>query len=50
VREGRHDHMWISIFFVTSVPGGGEVMPLYGIWAGHTHIWERLNALGFRGA
>ena len=47
-REGRHDHIWISNFLVTSVPGGG-VMPLYGIWAGSTHIWGRRNAAGFLG-
>ena len=39
-REGRHDHIWISIFFlVTSVPGEGGVMPLYSIWAGSTLLW-----------
>ena len=30
--------MTIYEFFVTSVPGGGDVS-LYGIWAGSTHIW-----------
>ena len=44
-REGRHDHIWISNLFVTSVPVSG-VMPLYGIWAGSTYIWERRNATG----
>jgi hypothetical protein len=24
-------------------------MPIYGIWAGPTHIWERHNAIGFKG-
>ena len=33
-------------FFVTSVPGNG-VIPLYGKWAGSTHIWGRHNATGF---
>jgi hypothetical protein len=33
-------------FFVTSVLGGG-VVPLYGKWAGSTHIWGRHNATGF---
>jgi hypothetical protein len=32
--------------FVTSVPGC-RVMPLYGKWAGHTHIWERRRFLGY---
>jgi hypothetical protein len=44
-RERRYDHIWISIFFVTSVPGC-RVMPLYGKWAGHTHIRERHRFLG----
>ena len=26
------------------------VMPLYGKWAGSTHIWERHSATGFWGA
>jgi hypothetical protein len=45
-REGRHDHIWILIFLVTSVPGGG-VMPLYDIWAGSTHIGEAATPLVF---
>ena len=47
-REGRHDHIWISNFLVTSVPGGG-VMPLYGIWAGSAHIWVPPPRHGFFG-
>jgi hypothetical protein len=47
-REGRHDHIWISFFFVTSVPGC-RVMPLYDIWAGSILIWGRHNATGFGG-
>jgi hypothetical protein len=39
-REGRHDHIFRGV----------GLMPLYGIWTGHTHIWERLSALGFWGA
>ena len=34
-------------FFVTSVPGWA--MPLFGKWAGSTHIWARRNAAGFLG-
>jgi len=33
---------------VTSVLWGGDVS-FFRIWAGHTHIWERLSALGFWG-
>jgi hypothetical protein len=49
-REGRHDHIWISIFFlVTSVPGEGGVMPLYSIWAGSTLLWVPPPLHGFLG-
>ena len=37
-------------FCDVSSGGGGGGMPLYGIRAGHTHIWDRLSALGFWGA
>ena len=47
-REGRHDHIWISIFLWRQFRGVG-VMPLYDIWAEHTHIWGRRNAAGFLG-
>jgi hypothetical protein len=40
-QERRHDHIWISNFLWRQFRGG--VMPLYGIWAGHTHIWGRRN-------
>ena len=47
-REGRHDHIWISNFLWRQFRGVG-VMPLYDIWAGHTHIWGRRNAACFFG-
>ena len=37
-------------FFCDVSSEGGGGMPLYGIWAGHAHIWDRLSALGFWGA
>ena len=48
-RERHHDHIWISNFLWRQFRGVG-LIPLYGIWAGSTHIWERLSALGFLGA
>ena len=41
--------MTIYGFFLGDVSFGGWVMAVYGIWAGHTHIWGRHNATGFLG-
>ena len=48
-RERHHDHIWISNFLLRQFRVVG-LIPLYGIWAGSTHIWEPLSALGFLGA
>ena len=32
--------------FFCDVSSWGWVMPLYGLWAGSTHIWERLGFFG----